>query len=102
MAEPATLATRTAQTVPEGNGFLTRRATLAPATADPEARTVEVVWSTGAPVRRRDMAGQYIERLSLDGAKGHAWSGRTFGSHARGVEAQPRPALALRRGCLRP
>jgi phage head maturation protease len=66
MAEPATLATRTAQTVPEGNGFLTRRATLAPATADAEARTVEVVWSTGAPVRRRDMAGQYIERLSLD------------------------------------
>ncbi|WP_345784595.1 prohead protease/major capsid protein fusion protein [Ruixingdingia sedimenti] len=45
--------------------MLTRRATLAPASADPEARTVEVVWSTGAPVRRRDMAGQYIERLSL-------------------------------------
>ncbi|MCF4167423.1 Mu-like prophage major head subunit gpT family protein [Zavarzinia compransoris] len=45
--------------------LLTRRATLAPATADPEARTVEVVWSTGAPVRRRDMAGPYIERLSL-------------------------------------
>ena len=45
--------------------LLTRRATLAPATADPQARTVEVVWSTGAPVRRRDMAGQYIERLSL-------------------------------------
>ncbi|GGB64137.1 hypothetical protein GCM10011316_39950 [Roseibium aquae] len=38
---------------------------FAPATADPEGRTVEVVWSTGAPVRRRDMAGQYIERLSL-------------------------------------
>jgi len=45
--------------------LLTRRAMLAPATADPEARTVEVVWSTGAPVRRRDMAGPYIERLSL-------------------------------------
>ncbi len=45
--------------------LLTRRATLAPVTADPEARTVEVVWSTGAPVRRRDMAGQYVERLSL-------------------------------------
>ncbi|HVL18479.1 MAG TPA: prohead protease/major capsid protein fusion protein [Gemmatimonadales bacterium] len=45
--------------------LLTRRATLAPATADPEARTVEVIWSSGAPVRRRDMAGQYIERLSL-------------------------------------
>jgi phage head maturation protease len=46
--------------------LLTRRATLAPATADADARTVEVVWSTGAPVRRRDMAGPYIERLSLD------------------------------------
>jgi len=28
--------------------LLTRRATLAPATADTEARTVEVIWSTGA------------------------------------------------------
>ncbi|SLN77841.1 hypothetical protein ROA7023_04533 [Roseisalinus antarcticus] len=46
--------------------LLTRRATLAPATADAEARTVDVVWSTGAPVRRRDIEGQYIERLSLD------------------------------------
>jgi len=45
--------------------LLTRRATLAPATADAEARTVEVIWSTGAPVRRRDMDGQYVERLSL-------------------------------------
>jgi phage head maturation protease len=56
---------RSAETVQDGNGFFTRRATLAPATADAEARTVEVVWSTGAPVRRRDMAGPYIERLSL-------------------------------------
>jgi hypothetical protein len=46
--------------------LLTRRADLAPATADREARTVEVIWSTGAPVRRRDMAGEYVERLSLD------------------------------------
>ncbi len=45
--------------------LLTRRATLASATADAEARTVEVIWSTGAPMRRRDMDGQYIERLSL-------------------------------------
>jgi phage head maturation protease len=45
--------------------LLTRRANLAPASADRDARTVEVIWSTGAPVRRRDMAGQYIERLSL-------------------------------------
>ena len=56
---------RSAETVQDRNGFLTRRATLAPATADPEARTVEVFGSTGAPVRRRDMAGQYMERLSL-------------------------------------
>lgn len=48
--------------------LLTRRASLAPATADRDARTVEVIWSTGAPVRRRDMAGEYIERLSLDAA----------------------------------
>ena len=48
--------------------LLTRRADLAPATADRDARTVEVIWSTGAPVRRRDMAGEYIERLSLDAA----------------------------------
>ncbi|MDT8858205.1 Mu-like prophage major head subunit gpT family protein [Paracoccaceae bacterium Fryx2] len=45
--------------------LLTRRADLAPTSANPDARTVEVIWSTGAPVRRRDMAGQYIERLSL-------------------------------------
>jgi len=46
--------------------LLTRRADMAPASADRDARTVEVIWSTGAPVRRRDMAGQYIERLSLN------------------------------------
>lgn len=45
--------------------LLTRRADLAPASANRDARTVEVIWSTGAPVRRRDMAGPYVERLSL-------------------------------------
>lgn len=45
--------------------LMTRRADLAPASADRDARTVEVIWSTGAPVRRRDMAGPYVERLSL-------------------------------------
>jgi hypothetical protein len=54
--------------MPETLELLTRRADLAPATADRETRTVEVIWSTGAPVRRRDMAGEYIERLSLDAA----------------------------------
>ncbi|MFN4126177.1 prohead protease/major capsid protein fusion protein [Pannonibacter indicus] len=52
--------------MPETITLLTRRADLAPATADRDARTVEVIWSTGAPVRRHDMAGEYIERLSLD------------------------------------
>ena len=46
--------------------LMIRRADLAPASADRDARTVEVIWSTGAPVRRRDMAGPYVERLSLD------------------------------------
>jgi hypothetical protein len=46
----------------------TRAATIAPATADDDARTVEVVWSTGAPVSRRDASGPYVERLSLDPA----------------------------------
>jgi hypothetical protein len=46
--------------------MLTRRADLAPASANRDDRTVEVIWSTGAPVRRRDMAGPYVERLSLD------------------------------------
>ncbi|MGH6989721.1 MAG: prohead protease/major capsid protein fusion protein, partial [Stellaceae bacterium] len=45
-----------------------RRAALSPQTANAEARTVEVVWSSGAPVRRRDMAGSYVERLNLDPA----------------------------------
>lgn len=45
-----------------------RRAALSPQTANAEARTVEAVWSTGSAVRRRDMAGPYVERLSLDPA----------------------------------
>lgn len=66
MADTETTAASSRSNVGNDNVcFLTRRATLAPATADPEARTVEVVWSSGAPVRRRDMAGQYVERLSL-------------------------------------
>jgi hypothetical protein len=48
--------------------LLTRSASLAPQTANADARTIEVVWSTGAPVRRRDMNGEYFERLSLEPA----------------------------------
>lgn len=45
--------------------LITRRASLAPASIDAQARTVEVVWSTGAGVRRHDLSGPYEERLSL-------------------------------------
>ena len=46
--------------------LFTRRAALEPTSIDDAARTVDVVWSTGAGVKRRDAAGQYEERLSLD------------------------------------
>lgn len=42
-----------------------RRATLRPQSVNLAERNVEVIWSTGAPVRRRDMGGPYVERLSL-------------------------------------
>lgn len=48
--------------------LLTRRAALEPSTIDEAERTVDVTFSTGAPVRRRDAAGPYEERLSLDPA----------------------------------
>jgi hypothetical protein len=44
----------------------TRQGELEPTTIDEAARTVEVVWSTGAAVRRRDAAGVFDEVLSLD------------------------------------
>src|SRR5947199_570390 len=46
--------------------LLTRRASLEPTTLDETHRTVDVVWTTGAGVRRRDTAGVYEERLSLE------------------------------------
>lgn len=48
--------------------LMQRRAPLPPRTLNVDQRTVEVTFSTGAPVRRRDMDGPYIERLSLDPA----------------------------------
>ena len=46
---------------------LRRAAELAPSTAEPESRTVEVVWSAGARVRRITLFGDtYDEELSLD------------------------------------
>lgn len=40
-------------------------ARFAPSSFDAEARTIEVVWSTGAPVRRRDWEGEYLEQLDM-------------------------------------
>ncbi len=46
---------------------LRRMAELAPNSADIDARTVEVVWSAGARVRRSTLFGEpYDEELSLD------------------------------------
>jgi hypothetical protein len=46
------------------------RAAFAPATINVEQRTVELLWSTGAQVRRNDWSrGDYIEELSM--APGH-------------------------------
>ncbi len=46
----------------------TRQATFRPGTVDLEARTVEVVWTTGAPVMRMDIftGERFWEELSLD------------------------------------
>ncbi|QDJ10788.1 Phage Head Protease [Roseomonas mucosa] len=46
--------------------LLTRTAAIQPDTFNEEARTVRVVWSTGAAVNRRDAQGAFREVLSLD------------------------------------
>lgn len=46
--------------------LLQTRAMFAPETVNAEARTVEVVWTTGARVQRYGMDGPYIEELSMD------------------------------------
>ena len=52
--------------MPDTIDFITRRASFAPKSVNTDARTVDVIWSTGAPVKRRDFDGNYVERLSLD------------------------------------
>lgn len=46
--------------------LLQTRAMFAPETVNAEARTVEVVWTTGARVQRYGMDGSYLEELSMD------------------------------------
>lgn len=41
-------------------------ASFRPETVDEEARTVEVTWTTGADVLRRDFDGRFYERLKVD------------------------------------
>ncbi len=48
--------------------LLARQADFEPTTVDEAARTVELIWSTGASVPRRDWDGPFSERLSLDPA----------------------------------
>jgi len=52
--------------MPDTISLITRRASFKPQSVNAEERTVEVIWSTGAAVKRRDFDGAYIERLSLD------------------------------------
>lgn len=61
---------RNAAPAERGLPMLTRAAPLAPGTIDEKARTVELVWSTGASVRRVDFWDDeyYDEELSLDPA----------------------------------
>lgn len=59
------------ETIDIGSQIHTRLADLsAPASMDAEARTVDVVWSTGAAVKRRDLftGEQFVEVLDLSGA----------------------------------
>ncbi len=55
-----------AAAAPQSTDLLTRAATFAPSSFNRDQRTVEIVWSTGAPVLRYDFEGPYTERLSLD------------------------------------
>jgi len=52
--------------MPDTISIVTRRASITPQSVNLDARTVDVIWSTGAAVKRRDVEGGYIERLSLD------------------------------------
>ncbi|MEJ1161785.1 prohead protease/major capsid protein fusion protein [Prosthecomicrobium sp. N25] len=65
------------------HALLTRRAPGAASTFDPDAMTVEVILSSGAPVERMDPRGPFVEILDLGGAR---WPERIplLDSHSRG------------------
>jgi len=45
--------------------LLFTRGQFTPATYDADERTVELIWSTGAPVQRRGLSGPFIEELDM-------------------------------------
>ena len=59
---------------------LIRRANVSPSTLDVEKRTAEVIFSTGAKVRRNDLFGSFDEELSMDPA--HVRLGRLQSGNA--------------------
>lgn len=61
---PPDLQTRNTHT----SALIVREASITPRSINEAARTVEVTWSTGAAVRRRDLSGEFVEVLSMDPA----------------------------------
>ena len=57
-----------AVSLPRMGELLLTRAQFVPSSIDAEARSVEVVWTTGAPVLRRGAGGSYLEELALGDA----------------------------------
>ncbi|MFN4142780.1 prohead protease/major capsid protein fusion protein [Aestuariivirga sp.] len=68
----------------EQHVVITRRAPLTPQSWNTEERTLEVVFSTGAPVERYDARGAYEERLSLDQDWSDFKGAPVLNSHRRG------------------
>jgi phage major head subunit gpT-like protein len=66
---------------PGAPDLVTRFATISTNTWNAEARTFEAVFSTGAPVRRYDGRGAYLELLSISGHRGA--EGAPFLDHHR-------------------
>ncbi|WGD30162.1 Mu-like prophage major head subunit gpT family protein [Ancylobacter sp. WKF20] len=65
--------------------FITRRAPLAATSWNPDERTFEVVFSTGATVERQDARGPFLERLSLNQDWAPFIGAPVLNSHRRGI-----------------
>lgn len=64
--------------------LVTRRAPLAAQSWNPDERTLEVTFSSGAEVERYDARGAYVERLALDQDWGAFIGAPVLDSHRRG------------------